>query len=237
MKKLSYAPILLAAFMVFPLTACGKKVTVVWKNDDGTVLETDEIKKKGTIPTYDGATPTKAATAEYTYTFKGWDAEIVPTGKENVVYTATYTATKNKYDVTWKNEDGTVLSTSKYEYGQTPSYTGETPTKEGNAQYSYSFKEWDKEASAVTANQEYVATYNQSVNTYTVTWKNEDGTVLKTDTEVPYGTVPEYTGATPEKAAPRSKRLDDNRISSDMRTGNWRIRVSSDVIQLPTIDS
>ena len=52
--------------------------TVKWKNYDGSVLETDKNIKYGTIPTYDGVTPTKPKTAEYTYTFDKWSPDVSP---------------------------------------------------------------------------------------------------------------------------------------------------------------
>ena len=65
--------------------------TVTWKNYDGTVLETDEDVENGTIPTYNGETPTKASDDAYYYIFAGWDKEITAvTG--DVTYTATFTA-------------------------------------------------------------------------------------------------------------------------------------------------
>ena len=175
-----------------------KKFTVTWKNWDDTVLKTDTV-EYGTVPKYTGETPTKAGDAQYTYTFAGWNSEAAAV-TEDVTYTAKFKATVNTYTVTWVDEDGTVLETSEVEYGTVPTYPGETPTKAATAQYTYTFKGWNPEIAAVTGNVIYKATYERTVNKYTVTWQNEDGTVLGTS-EVEYGTAPTYPGEQPTKAA------------------------------------
>ena len=176
-----------------------KGCTVTWQNYDGTVLKT-EVVRKGTTPSYDGETPTKAADAQYSYTFKEWSPAVsAVTG--DVTYTATFAESVNTYTVTWKNEDGATLKTEEVAYGTTPAYSGETPTKAGDAQHSYTFAGWTPAVVAVTGDATYTASFTQTVNTYTVTWKNADGTVLETDENVAYGTTPIYDGATPTKAA------------------------------------
>ncbi|MCR5457857.1 MAG: hypothetical protein K6F14_07255 [Clostridiales bacterium] len=175
------------------------KYTVTWTNFDGSVLEVDTEVVYGTTPTYDGLSPTKTATAQYTYSFAGWDK--TPGAVEgDVTYTATYSSTVNKYTVTWKNADGSVLKTNAVEYGTTPTYDGTAPTKAATAQYTYTFDKWDKSVVSVTGDVTYTATFSSTVNKYTVTWKNADGTILETDI-VEYGTTPTYDGSTPTKVA------------------------------------
>ena len=169
--------------------------TVTWKNGD-TVLQSGKV-AYGTKPAYTGATPTKAATAQYTYTFKGWSPEIVAvTG--DTTYTAEFNSVLREYTVTWKNGD-TVLQSGKVAYSTKPAYTGATPTKAATAQYTYSFKGWSPEIVAVTGDTTYTAEFNATTNIYKITWKNGD-TVLQSG-KVAYGTKPAYTGATPTKPA------------------------------------
>ena len=172
--------------------------TITWVDGNGKVIGKNTM-EYGTTPTYNGATPTKTATAQYTYTFKGWDKEIVSvTGNET--YTALFDAVVNCYTITWKNDNGVILGTTSVAYGELPTYNGATPTKAADAQYTYPHDGWTPSVVEVTGEATYTATYSAAVNEYTITFKNWDGTVLQTG-KVPYGTVPVYAGATPIKAA------------------------------------
>ena len=58
--------------------------TVIWLNEDGSVLKTDENIPHSTVPNYDGAAPKKASTAEYEYIYTGWspsEAAVTGNGK------------------------------------------------------------------------------------------------------------------------------------------------------------
>ena len=170
---------------------------VQFVNYDGTVLQSSEM-SEGETPKYNGATPTKPATAEFTYTFKGWSPAITMVEGAQT-YTATYSSVKKQYEVIFKNEDGTVLQRSNVTYGETPKYNGATPTKPATAEFTYTFKGWTPNITAVTGAQTYTATYTNGTNQYEVIFKNEDGTVLQRSS-VTYGETPKYNGATPTKA-------------------------------------
>jgi hypothetical protein len=106
------------------------------------------------------ATPT-AADAQYTYTFDHWNnVPATITGNISTIE-AVFTRTVNTYTVTWKNADGTVLETDEnVDYGTTPTYDGETPTKDVDASYVYTFNTWTPAVGAISGDATYTATYN-----------------------------------------------------------------------------
>ena len=148
--------------------------------------------------------PTREKSAQYSYTFSHWDP-AVPSGdtpvSEDAIYRAVYDLTVNQYTVTFKDWDGTVLSENSYDYGTEAGsiIAPADPTREADARYSYTFAGWTPSLVNVQSNAEYRATYSTTELTYTIIWKNHDGTVLETDTDVTYGTIPRYNGAPPMK--------------------------------------
>ena len=105
--------------------------------------------------------------------------------------------------LTYCNWDGTVIGTETIADGGDGA--GMTATRASDAQYIYTHSGWSltqggaasaNALKAVTADRTVYATYSTTLQTYTVTWKN-GSTVVETDTNVPYGTVPTYNGSTP----------------------------------------
>ncbi len=133
------------------------KYTIAWKNGD-TVLETDTEVSEGTVPTYDGAEPTKAADAQYSYVFAGWTPEVVDANGD-VTYTAVFTSVLKKYNVTFKNYDGSILYVIDVTYGSKVEYLLDTPSRADDSFYSYTFTGWDKETDFVTGDIEVIAQY------------------------------------------------------------------------------
>lgn len=158
---------------------------VRWFNEDGSVLlETDQSVPYGDMPTYNGATPTKPATPQYSYTHFGWN--ISPTAEgattltaviANVDYYARFNSNINEYTVTWENEGNVIETDTKVPYGDMPDYNGATPTKASTAQYDYTFLGWsvknvddgyydENKLEPVTGHITYEAVYLPVVRTY-----------------------------------------------------------------------
>ena len=146
------------------------EANVTWLNWDGSLLELDRDVPIGTTPTYNGPTPTKDPIPGHTYTFKGWDKEVVPlTG-----YT-TYTATFNDIIETHKatfvkasaDGGGTLQTINAVPYNTTPNYTAATPTTtKGNATM-YPFVGWDPPLGPMTQDTTYTAVFDD-LRPYTV---------------------------------------------------------------------
>jgi ribosomal protein L21E len=148
--------------------------TIVFKDWDGTVLSTKTYHYGDTvdIPT----NPTRPGDSTYTYTFAGWDNAVVNCAGD-ATYTANYTSAYIEYTVVFKNWDGTVLSAKTYHYGDKVSIPA-NPTKAANEIYRYEFTGWDKAVTTVTGDAEYTANYTPVYISYTVVFRNYDGSIL-----------------------------------------------------------
>ena len=167
--------------------------TIRFLNYDGEELASYLV-KEGKTPSYSGVEPVKPAEGSNSYTFAGWSPAIAAaTG--DATYTATFTATQNKFTITWQNEDGSLIEQTQIESGQIP--THEAPVKENTAEFTYSFAGWTPEIIAAIADATYRATFSSTVNKYLVTFKNGDE-ILQSG-EIEYGAMPVFEGATPEK--------------------------------------
>ncbi len=107
----------------------------------------------------------------------------------------------NTYTVTWEDFDGTLLMTETVKEGEMPSYKGAEPQRAAEDKFFYTFSGWTPTFSPVNHDVTYKAHYTKNKKdnkSYTVAWKNYDGTVLKTDS-LKTGDVPSYDGNTPTK--------------------------------------
>lgn len=145
-------------------------------NDDGSVLLQTVECKNAIAGAYTGATPTKASTAQYDYTFAGgWS--LTPGGSidadaltnviaDRNVY-AVFTATVRKYTVTWKNYNGTTLEVDVLvPYGTVPTYNSAEPVYSGEEADDYVFNGWTPTVVAITGDTTYIAKFKYTGNQY-----------------------------------------------------------------------
>ena len=145
-------------------------------DDTGTTLYGMQEIQDGGDGSYDG-TPTKTATAQYTYTFAGgWS--LTPGGaiNENAlkavkadrnVY-AVFTATVRTYTVYWKNGSTTLETDTGVPYGTTPTYNGSDPVYSGDGDAAdYEWTGWSPAVGPITGNTTYTAVFRYTGYLYT----------------------------------------------------------------------
>lgn len=188
---------------------------VTWMNGDAEFDSTTVA--TGTAPTAPDGTPTKDSTAEFDYTFVGWNTDPDATTAldlsqlsltVNTTFYAIFSAATRSYTITWKLDANTDIDTTTVLYGATPVHAD--ASKPATAEYSYEFLGWSTDGStvlasipAVTGDATYIAVFQQhdAATTATISWFDEDGsTPLDPETTtVEKGAKP--THAEPAKAA------------------------------------
>ena len=152
---------------------------LAWKTEDGTLIHPgDKITvTKDTTLTAVYTNKPQTETITYHYNFGGSTRTFIDSGYP-------------------KNTNATVRSRDYVGFTAPTGYKflGWATTPNGNVEYQPNTKVF---VDATGDNNLYAV---WQVKTYTVTWKNDDGSVLRTDKDVEYGKMPSY-GANPTKAA------------------------------------
>lgn len=117
--------------------------------------------------------PTKAAAKTYTgfASAKAFEQQTIKADSSTVI---SIYYDRLTYTVTWMNGD-TKLKDETLRYGAMPYYKGDTPTKKDTG-HTYTFTGWSPEPSEVTENVIYTAQFSDSLNTYNITYKLNNGT-------------------------------------------------------------
>ena len=134
-------------YLVFTSNSFSPYVVTVKLYEISFVNGTDVVKtckvESGKLPVAPESNPIKASTAEYSYTFTGWDVngdgtvDALAAATKNAEYKAVFTETLRSYTVTFDSNGGTEVATQTIQYGKTVSLPTE-PTKE-----NYTFVGWN----------------------------------------------------------------------------------------------
>lgn len=187
-----------------------KSYTVTWNANGGTVSPASTTKTHGstlgTLPT-----PTRASTAEYSYTFAGWftaasggtQISSTTTVTGNVTYYAHWTATKRSYTATFNGNGGSTPSPSSI----TKEYNTALGTLPTCTRTGYTFLGWYTASSGgtkissttkITGTVTYYAQW--AINSYTLTYNVNGGNAVSPASKSvqygsAYGTLPTPTRA------------------------------------------
>lgn len=152
-----------------------REYTITFQNWDHTLLSEQQV-------AYGVAAVAPSVPARDGYFFDGWDRGFDVTLADMTV-TAVFRL-PGKYTISWLNDDASLIEQTVVAEGVVPTHAD--PTKQATAEFTYTFAGWTPTIVAVTADATYTATYESKRNSYTVTFVDYDGTILKVDI-VEYG--------------------------------------------------
>ncbi|PKM71803.1 MAG: hypothetical protein CVU91_12410 [Firmicutes bacterium HGW-Firmicutes-16] len=149
--------------------------TVTFRNDNNTSTLNTQTVLSGQNAIYGGETPTKAATAQYSYAFSKWvttaggaiEATLTNITAAKTVY-ASFTPTLLSYTITWKKDASNIIDTSTVAFGEMPTHS--IPNNTG-----YTFSGWTPAIASVTGSATYTATW--TLDTHNISYTLNGGTV------------------------------------------------------------
>ena len=156
-----------------------EEYTITFNPGDGATVDTQTKKVTYDQPYGELPTPTKEGS-----TFIGWfdsnDNKIESTTTVKTTGDTTLTAKYevNKYKVTYKNDDGTTISTETVEYGKDAQNSGNAPEKSNvPAGYEAKFIGWNNEKDLKNIKSDVIVTAKYEVNPieYNITYENTKG--------------------------------------------------------------
>lgn len=156
--------------------APGGMVTAAFYLDDRMTLWAVAAADDTGLVSFPSETPTRPAEQGTTYTFSGWmddfghaypaTDEAVTVGESTNFY-AVYTTAKESYTVTW-DVDGQI-TTETYAFGEIPDFK-DTPTKEEDTTYIYSFAGWSPAITPVSGAVTYTAIFTAHDKFHEIQW-------------------------------------------------------------------
>ena len=93
---------------------------------------------------------------------EAYDPTSTPVNGDITLYAVMTNLDPQTYTITWVNYDGTTLATTQVAEGEMPEYTGATPVREADSEYTYTFAGWEPEVVAATDDATYTATYDET---------------------------------------------------------------------------
>ena len=143
--------------------------------DGSTLLYSAEC-LDGADAVYVGSTPTRAQTAQYTYSFSGWATSAGGNADANALANVTadrdvyaaFTSSLRYYTVYFYNGSTLLQTVSNVPYGGSATYTGSTPTYNGSGDAAdYEFTGWNPSGKGITGNTSCYAQWKYTGYLYT----------------------------------------------------------------------
>ena len=136
----------------------------------GALIGDVQMVEYGESATAPSENPQKAADAQYTYEFKGWDPAFDKVTSDLEIRPV-YEKKVRSYTVVFYDADGVQIGDAQQvEYGKAANVP-DAPVKESTEEYSYTFTGWTGgNVGKIVGDTEFYPTYKESLRSYTVTF-------------------------------------------------------------------